>query len=104
MKRFPLPGCASRLVQFTIETNLKQPQEFEDNHDNDDHSDYVEYASVHASDSYQTECVVASIINTEWSAGGPPVKPSTVLKGGGLLSALLILPTPAHQTKCHLTC
>ena len=46
--------------QFTIKTNLKQSEEFEDNHDNDNYSYYVE-DSVHARDSYQSECEVASI-------------------------------------------
>jgi hypothetical protein len=41
-------GARQQLVQFTIKTNLKQSEEFEDNHDNDNYSDYVEDASVHA--------------------------------------------------------
>jgi len=36
--------------QFTIKTNLKQSEEFEDNHDNDNHSYYVEDVSAHAGD------------------------------------------------------
>jgi hypothetical protein len=44
-----------------IAATLKQSEQFEDNHDNDDYSDYVEDVSVHARDSYQAECVVASI-------------------------------------------
>jgi len=42
--------------RLTIKTNLKQSQEFEDNHDNDDHSNDVKDVSVHAGDSYQSEC------------------------------------------------
>jgi hypothetical protein len=40
---------------------LEQAQEFEDDHDNDNYSDYVEDVSVHAGDSYQSKCAVASI-------------------------------------------
>ena len=29
-----------QLAQFTIKTNLKQAEEFEDNHDNDNYSDF----------------------------------------------------------------
>jgi len=44
---------------------LEQPEEFEDDHDDDNHSNDVKDVSVHAGDSYQTECAVASIIQTE---------------------------------------
>jgi hypothetical protein len=44
---------------------LEQPEEFEDDHDNDNHSNDVKDVSVHAGDSYQSECAVASIIQTE---------------------------------------
>jgi hypothetical protein len=44
---------------------LEQPEDFEDDHDNDNNSDYVKDVSVHAGDSYQSECAVASIIQTE---------------------------------------
>jgi hypothetical protein len=47
-------------AQFTIKSNLEQSEKFEDNHDNDNYSYYVE-DSVHARDSYQSECEVASI-------------------------------------------
>ena len=50
-----------RNLQISRKTNVEQPEEFEDNHDNDNYSDYVKDASVHARDSYQGECVVASI-------------------------------------------
>ena len=40
-------------------------EHFEDDDDNDNDSDYVKDVSVHAGDSYQSECVVASIIQTE---------------------------------------
>ena len=53
---------------FTIKTNLKQSEEFEDDHDNDNHSDDVKDVSVHAGDSYQSECAVASIIGTRWGS------------------------------------
>ena len=36
-----------QLPQFTIKTNLKQSEEFDDNHDNDNYSDYIEDVSVH---------------------------------------------------------
>jgi hypothetical protein len=39
-----------QLAQFTIKTNLKQSEEFEDNHDNDNYSYYVEDVSAHAGD------------------------------------------------------
>ena len=47
-----LPVIAMRVSnwQFTIKTNLKQSQEFEDNHDNDNYSYYVEDVSAHAGD------------------------------------------------------
>ena len=51
--------CAQPQLQQS--TDLKQSEEFEDNHDNDDYSDYVEDVSVHARDLYQSECVVASL-------------------------------------------
>jgi hypothetical protein len=51
----------SNVRTFTIKSDLKQSEEFENNHDNENHSDYVDYASVHARDSYQRECVAASI-------------------------------------------
>jgi hypothetical protein len=44
---------------------LEQPEDFEDNHNNDNNSDYVKDVSVHAGDSYQSECAVAIIIQTE---------------------------------------
>jgi hypothetical protein len=44
---------------------LEQPEEFEDDHDNDNHSNDVKDVSVHAGDSYQSECAVASVIQTE---------------------------------------
>ena len=44
---------------------LEQPEDFEDDHDNDNHSNDVKDVSVHAGDSYQSECAVASIIQTE---------------------------------------
>ena len=40
-------------------------EHFEDDDDNDNDSDYVKDVSVHAGDSYQSECAVASIIQTE---------------------------------------
>ena len=40
---------------------LKQSEEFEENHNNENYSDYVQYASGHARNSYQRECVAASI-------------------------------------------
>ena len=48
-----------QLPQFTIKTNLKQSEEFEDNHDNDNYSDYIEDVSVH------TRRVIS-----EWVCGG----------------------------------
>jgi len=40
---------------------LKKSKEFEDDHNNDNYSDDIEDASVHAGDSYQSECTVARI-------------------------------------------
>ena len=40
---------------------LEHPEDFEDDNDNDNYSDYVENVSVHAGDSYQKWCAVASI-------------------------------------------
>jgi hypothetical protein len=40
-------------------------EHFEDDDDNDNDSDYVKDVSVHAGDSCQSECAVASIIQTE---------------------------------------
>ena len=42
-------------------------EHFEDDDDNDNDSDYVKDVSVHAGDSCQSECAVASIIQTERS-------------------------------------
>jgi hypothetical protein len=44
---------------------LEQAEQFEDDHDNDNYSDDVEDVSVHGRDSYQSEGVMASIIETE---------------------------------------
>jgi hypothetical protein len=48
-----------QLAQFTIKTNLKQSEEFENNHDDDNYSYYVEDVSVHARQSYQPEYAIA---------------------------------------------
>jgi hypothetical protein len=37
-----------RQQQSTIKINLKQSEEFEDNHDNENHSNYVQEGSAHA--------------------------------------------------------
>ena len=44
---------------------LEQPENFEDDHDNHNHSNYVKDISAHVGNSYQCECAVASIIQTE---------------------------------------
>ena len=41
--------------------DLKQSEQFEDNDDHDDYSNDIEDVPVHARDSYQAKCVVASI-------------------------------------------
>jgi hypothetical protein len=46
---------------------LEQAEQFEDDHNNDNYSDYIKDVSVHAGDSYQIECAVASIY-TDWAA------------------------------------
>jgi anti-anti-sigma regulatory factor len=43
-------AVSPQVAQFTIKTNLKQSEEFEDNHDNDNYSYYVEDVSAHAGD------------------------------------------------------
>ena len=40
-------------------------EQFQDDDDNDNNSYDVEDVSVHAGDSYQSECAVASLIQTE---------------------------------------
>ena len=45
--------------------SLEEAEEFKHDHDNDNHSNDVKDVSVHAGDSYQSECAVASIIQTE---------------------------------------
>ena len=40
-------------------------EQFEDDDDNDNDSDYLKDVSVHAGESYQSECAVASIIQTK---------------------------------------
>jgi hypothetical protein len=67
MNRFPSSRCASA-IQIVLPLEclfLEQPEEFEDDHDNENHSNYVQEGSAHAGDSYQSECAVASIIQTE---------------------------------------
>jgi hypothetical protein len=39
-----------QLAQFRVKTNLKQPEQFEDNPDNDNQSYYVQDVSAHAGD------------------------------------------------------
>jgi hypothetical protein len=63
--------CASatkivRPAQLASKATLEQPEEFKDNNNNDNHSDYVKDASVHAGDSYQSECAVTSVIQAKW--------------------------------------
>src|SRR4030095_1058072 len=60
------PMCGSTTVlcwlKFASKADLlKKSKEFEDDHNNDNYSDDIEDASVHAGDSYQSECTVARI-------------------------------------------
>jgi len=47
--------------QFSTHQLLEQSEQLEDDHNNDNYSDYIEDVSVHAGDSYQSKCAVASI-------------------------------------------